>query len=90
MATPPKPVRLRPADYERLLRLSADVRIAELELAAVLERGKQRIAALRATHEAHLKTLSRRYRGFHTDDVQYRPEDATCTLHPMAPSQGGQ
>lgn len=78
------PIRLTRADYERALRLAADVRIAELELAAATERMTRKLAAARAANEAHLKILSRRYRGFHATDVQYRPEDATCTMHPIA------
>lgn len=85
----PKPIRMRPADYERALRLAADVRVAELELAAIVERAKHKIAALRGARDAHMKALSRRYRGFSAENVQYRPEDATCTMHPIQPPNGG-
>lgn len=85
----PTPIPMRPADYERALRLAAEVRIAELELAAFVDRAKQKIAVLRATREAHLQTLSRRYPGFRAEDVHYRADDATCTFHPIDPGPGG-
>lgn len=86
--TPPA-VTLRPADYERLLRLSADVRIAELEGAAVVAKAQQRIEAANAARARHLEMLTASYEDFHAEDVHYRPDDATCTLYPLAPNQEG-
>lgn len=84
----PQPVRLSAADYERLLRLAADVRIAELEAAVLAERAKAKVVAAKAAHVAHLAVLARRYRHFHASGVHYRPDDGTCTLVPVPGPQG--
>jgi hypothetical protein len=83
-----KSIRMRRADYERTLRLAQDVRVAELELAAIVERAKQKVASLRAVRDAHLTMLSRRYPGFQASDAKYRPDDATCTFHPVDVGSG--
>jgi hypothetical protein len=87
--TPPKPVRLTPVDYERTLRLFADVRVAELEAAAIVDRAQRGVQRARDVLAAHQADLARRYRGFHAEDVPYRPDDATCTLYPIDPNPGG-
>lgn len=79
-----KPVRLSPADFERTLRLLAEVRVAELEAAIAVERAKRRVTAAKDAHAAHMRALAKRHRGFKAEDVNYTIDEATRTLTPDA------
>lgn len=80
-----EPIRLSVADFERTLRLAADVRIAELELALAMERAKRRLQMAKDAHAAHMAVLGKRYRGFKPEDAHYTIDESTRTLRPTAP-----
>lgn len=80
-----KPIRMRPADYERTLRLEAHVRVVELELAAIVERVKHKVTIAREARDAHYAKMQRRYPAFIVGQWPYRADDATRTLYPAPP-----
>lgn len=72
-------------DFERTLRLSAEVRIAELEAERQLARAKAAVDKARAARAAHFQALATRYPGLQAEDAQYDVDEATRTLRLRQP-----
>lgn len=75
---------LTPLEFERAMRLAADVRVAELELAAIVARAQRRLEEANRRVAEHTAALAKRYRRvMPSKDANYRLDERTQALVPV-------